>query len=188
MILEIHEVSQELASFVMTTKNKELFKNVSHLTFDDGLYSQFKYRKSFYWLEIPMTFFISTSIICPEKYEQIDYLKCHEAHKMAFGDDQHYPWHKFSGYMKLSQIQQLLNEENEIGSHNHEHKHYTSFEDFKINFDTSIDLFKLWGIPISTYCPPYNQNFEIGNTYVKSKNIKIMKNRVKIEDFLKDIK
>ena len=185
MVLEIHEITPEIQQHLVF--HREWFNEVSEFTFDDGLYSQFLNRELFYLHEKPMTFFISSSIICPERYEQTTGLSCAEYHKIAFDTTiQHkYPNHRFSGYMKLSQILQLQAEDCEIGSHNHEHKHYTNFEDFKNNLDYSLEFFKSKGIEIYRYCAPYNQRFVLGDAYVKSKGLKNVMNRTRIEDFIK---
>ena len=159
----IHEITDEILRIPI-----HKFKAFDILTFDDGLYSQFLNRKFFYDLKIPLVYFISSSIICPENKNQIkDTISCAKAHSLVF--DKHPDAQKY--YMKMSQIRTLQFEGCEIGTHNHSHKHYTDFEDFKNNLNASLDYFDSFGLKISKYCSPYNQNYKLGEMYVKSKGL-----------------
>ena len=162
-ILMIHEVSEEILN-IPTSK----FKNFDIITFDDGLYSQFLNRKFFYELNIPLVYFISSSIICPENKNQYkETISCAKAHSLVF--NKHPDGQKY--YMKMSQIRTLQFEGCEIGTHNHNHKYYIDFEDFKNNLNASLDYFNSFGIKISKYCSPYNQTYKLGEMYVKSKGL-----------------
>lgn len=160
-ILMIHEVTEEILKIP-----KSKFLSFGLITFDDGLYSQFLNRKFFYDLDIPLVYFISSSIICPEGEKQSKQcISCSEAHSLFFE-------HKnLKHYMKMSQIRTLQFEGCEIGSHNHSHKYYTDFNDFKNNLNTSLDYFESFGLKISKYCSPYNQDYKLGEMYVKSKGL-----------------
>ena len=157
--LMVHEVTDEILRIP-----KSKFSSFDLITFDDGLYSQFLNREFFYDLNIPLVYFISSSIICPEYEKQSkEPISCSEAHSLFFE-------HKnLKHYMKMSQIKMLQLEGCEIGTHNHSHKHYTDFDDFKENFETSIDYFRSFGLKISKYCDPYNQDYKLGELYVKSR-------------------
>ena len=158
-VLMVHEVTDEILRIP-----KSKFLDFDLITFDDGLYSQFLNREFFYALDIPLVYFISSSIICPESEEQSKKpIGCHEAHSLFFE-------HKnLKHYMKMSQIRTLQSEGCEIGTHNHRHKYYTDFDDFKKNFETSIEYFESYKLKISKYCSPYNQVYKLGELYVKSR-------------------
>lgn len=82
MILEIHRCK----------KFKCCFDNVEILTFDDGLYSQFKYFDFFKQLNKPMYFFISTNIVHSNNDSQVSDIECYDAHDNFFknGDTRAY--------------------------------------------------------------------------------------------------
>lgn len=126
-----------------------------------------------------MVYFISSSIICGNKENQIIDIDCKTAHKLAFSGN-------FKPYMTLNQIKTIQKEGFEIGTHNHNHKIFNSIIDFKENLKKSLDFFKENDIKISKYCSPYNQNFYFGELYVKSKGLEYFgKNRIDILNFLK---
>lgn len=176
MILEIHEITPKILDFIKNPKN---LRGIELLTFDDGLYSQFYYRAAFENLNIDRVYFISSAIICPENVEQqiID-IPCHTAHQMVFNI------RDCSAYMKMSQIQILQNEGAEVGSHSHEHKHFTDFSDFKINLELSLKIFKQNNIIIKKYLAPYNHRFLLGDAYVDYIGLKNILGRVRIEELL----
>lgn len=174
MIITIHEITPFILENIQKLKNPK----IDLITFDDGLYSQYYYRKYFYQLNKPLVYFISSSIICENPENQIIDIDCKTAHKLAFSGN-------FKPYMTLSQIQEIQREGYEIGTHNHNHKRFTSIIDFKENLNKSLDFFKENNIKISKYCSPYNQDFYFGEVYVKSKDLEYFgKNRIDILKFI----
>jgi hypothetical protein len=124
------------------------------LTFDDGLYTQYKFFNEIKKIKTEKYFFISSGIICPENIKQdSEYITCVQAHKKAFNGD-------FSNYMKWSQINEIDKTKNcFIGCHSHFHMRKTAgcveciildnqkmFSEFKNNLEKMPDSF----------CFPYN--------------------------------
>tara|TARA_E500000318_G_C3472159_1_gene176969 strand:+ start:190 stop:744 length:555 start_codon:yes stop_codon:yes gene_type:complete len=125
------------------------------LTFDDGLYTQYKFFNKIKNIKTKKYFFISSGIVCPEDVEQSDeFITCAQAHKKAFKGD-------FSNYMKWSQINEINKTENcFIGCHSHFHMRKTadcveciiSDNRYMLN-DFSKHLGKIPDI----FCFPYNK-------------------------------
>lgn len=138
-------------------------------TFDDGLYSQFKYYNHFLKYNKPMYFFISTNIICDEdELSQKEQISCKEAHRKYFA------YKDTSSYMKWNQIQQIYKTENcFIGGHSHNHpklKGLSLLEQFNISKDEArnmLDTFKNKNITIDSFCYPYNDEILGYNSILK---------------------
>lgn len=180
MVLMVHEITPEILKIP-----ESKFYSCELITFDDGLYSQFLHREFFYKLNIPLVYFISSSIICPECVKQSkNIISCRDAHEIAFNKTLTRA-ERFKNYMKMSQIRALQAEGCEIGTHNHNHKRYSDFEDFKNNLNTSLDYFENYGLKIKKYCAPYNHDFKLGEMLVKSKGLEYFgSNRVAIETLI----
>ena len=124
------------------------------LTFDDGLYSQYKYINELFKINTTKIFFISSDIVCPENQEQDDSLvSCIDAHNSAFTG-------LYKDYMKWSQIRQIDKDENcVVGCHSHSHI-YNIISDINTmlrDTRTMTQVFnqKLGYIP-QHFCFPYN--------------------------------
>lgn len=173
-VLMIHEIREEFLSFDLS--------GFDVITFDDGLYSQYKYHSHFAKFNKPMYFFITTDFICKENQNK-DFISCVEAHKKAFKGD-------YSNYMTLEQIKELSLKYN-IGSHSKTHSDINKIKDIKEQYkkikeevDLSLEFFNLNNIRIDSYCLPYNQNNKLYESYIKSKNLKIFSSeRIEIESY-----
>lgn len=128
------------------------------LTFDDGLYSQFKNIEHFKKFNKPMKFFISTGQICAEEtFQNNNTVSCDKAHELFFdyGDR--------TNYMKWSQIHELnVNDQITIGGHSHSHPYLRNtkpeMQAAVANYDI-IEMmreFEKENISIDSFCFPYN--------------------------------
>ena len=124
------------------------------LTFDDGLYSQYKYINELFKINTTKIFFISSDIVCPENQEQDDSLvSCIDAHNSAFIG-------LYKDYMKWSQIRQINKDENCIvGCHSHSHIYNVVSDTHAMIRDTRemsrVFKHKLGHLP-KHFCFPYN--------------------------------
>ena len=128
------------------------------LTFDDGLYSQYKNYKHFLKFNKPMYFFICTGSICPdETYQNNEVISCDDAHELFFdyGDR--------TNYMRWSQIKEIHQTENcFIGGHSHYHPHLRNHKMLdqtlliKADVQEMMAEFKKNDIKIDSFCYPYN--------------------------------
>mgnify|MGYP003624207817 FL=1 len=124
------------------------------LTFDDGLYTQYKFIDELKKINTEKIFFISSNIICPEDKDQDDnFIKCIDAHKKAFNND-------FTNYMKWSQIKKIDSLDNcFIGCHSHFHQLKTASCVECIILDNRLmmfDFIKNLGYVPRKFCFPYN--------------------------------
>jgi hypothetical protein len=87
------------------------------LTFDDGLYTQYKFINEIEKINTEKIFFISSNIICPEYIDQSDdFINSIDAHRKAF-------YNYYENYMKWSQIRDINKiKDCYIGCHSHFHK------------------------------------------------------------------
>lgn len=123
------------------------------LTFDDGLYSQYKLFHKIKQIPTVKIFFISTGIVADESVEQN---KCcvpsSQAHEMFFQHDD------ASCFMKWSQIEQIANTPGcYIGGHSHYHHRGAKMCD--LIHDTKKMCEELLNHQIETnkFCFPYNK-------------------------------
>lgn len=154
-VLMIHEITEE-----MTNLQLEDYQ----FTFDDGLYSQYHYRKFFQQFKTMKTYFISTNIICNGEQSN-NFLPCHLAHEQAFRGDR-------SQYMTLEQIRDLMNDPyTTIGGHSHFHKNLNLFSSLKEKVDhikKDTELMLEWfqsnlNYTPAQFCFPYND--DLGGMY-----------------------
>ena len=121
------------------------------LTFDDGLYSQYKHLEQLKEINTRKIFFISTNIVADESVNQsTDVIKCDVAHELYFKSND------TSHYMKWSQIQTIAaTHQCEIGGHSHNHEQNPGFN---IITDTKLmkQTFNKHGLHPNTFCFPYN--------------------------------
>lgn len=128
------------------------------LTFDDGLYSQYKNYKHFLKFNKPMYFFICTGSICPdETYQNNKVISCDDAHELFFN------YSDRTNYMKWSQINEILkNPMCKIGGHSHSHPYLRNAgleTQLRITCRDIIEMNKEFndrGITINSFCYPYN--------------------------------
>jgi peptidoglycan/xylan/chitin deacetylase (PgdA/CDA1 family) len=133
------------------------------LTFDDGLYSQYKYIDELQKFPTKKIFFISTAILCPSsKIQSESFITCSEAHEKAFKGN-------FEDYMTHSQVRHLSSLDGvEIGAHSNSHTRLNGFNSLSekvayINSDTSTMMseFKLHlNLKPNSFCFPYNENLD----------------------------
>lgn len=163
-ILAIHEMSQEMF---------ELPLEDYILTFDDGLYTQYKYLEQLKALQTPKIFFISTNLVRgSETAPSNEFLYCGKAHEKAFDGN-------LENYMSWDEIQEIYNTDGcEIGGHGHDH---VRLEDIKstrdryniIASDTKlmVKTFKQQQIKVNSFCCPYNYDDPLLTGVVKRNKI-----------------
>lgn len=150
-ILMIHEVEPWMLELDLS--------EFDIITFDDGLYSQYKNYKHFLKFNKPLYFFISTYIVCEEdEVQNEDTLSCSLSHKLFFENNDK------TNYMKWSQIKEIYNTSNcYIGGHSHRHLRFKDLPLKEQVNKSALDIFKMMqffnehGIKISTFCYPYNE-------------------------------
>lgn len=152
-ILMIHEIEPWMLDLDLSEYDE--------ITFDDGLYTQYKHYKHFLKFNKPLIFFISTNIICREQ-QNTNLISCSEAHKLFFEKNDN------SYYMTWEQIQEIYSTSNcYIGGHSHNHNQYTdnNIRDlyFKLKSDTEsmIIEFQKQNINITKFCFPYNKEYPL---------------------------
>ncbi|WP_412463058.1 polysaccharide deacetylase family protein [Halobacteriovorax sp. RT-2-6] len=164
-ILMIHEVYEWML-------NLDLSEYI--ITFDDGLYSQYKYLEHFLKFDTPKIFFISTNIISPEdEIQNKETIPCARAHELFFKNK------VTNNYMKWSQIKEIANTANcYIGGHSHKHKDLRKnislkelHSHLKNDTDTMISEFEKKGIQIKDFCFPYNYEAPLYKEVLKQKGI-----------------
>jgi hypothetical protein len=143
------------------------------LTFDDGLYSQYKNIKHFAKFNKPMLFFISTGQICQEEtFQNEEVISCDRAHELFFdyGDR--------TNYMKWSQIQEIKEMPNcSIGGHSHSHPYLRNaspeMQAASANYDIieMMSEFNKHNIVIDSFCFPYNFEAIGWRHYLKKLNV-----------------
>jgi len=151
-VVMIHEVTDKVL-------NVDL-QQFDIITFDDGLYSQYKNVDYFTKYNKPIYFFISTHFVCPEDVTQNEnVIHCSDAHDDARRTG------NMSPYMKWSQIKELYNKELcHIGGHGHKHLHVNSHNlaDNKKRLDNDLGMmiseFNKNNISINSFCKPYNDS------------------------------
>ena len=178
-ILMIHEVKEWMLELDLS--------NFKEITFDDGLYSQYKHIEHFKKFNVPLTFFISTNIILEdEKLQNKEItLDCRSAHQNHFTNNDK------SQYMTWNQIKEIHNNENcYIGGHSHNHYSYklkdlkTLFYDLTIDTELMINTFKQNNIIIDKFCFPYNTELPLYKGLLKKQKITKFygQERIAIED------
>ena len=165
-ILEIHEITDEMLKYDCSAFDL--------LTFDDCLFSQYKYLEHFSRFHVPMVFLFSTGIYRRQEPPRI--ADCGEAHFRARQGD-------FSAYMSLAEIAEVSRVA-EIGYHSARHPYLGNLRctdrirvilkecALMLNYSTKLKYF----------VPPYNQPFEYC-TALKRRGISVqmLKDRIPIE-------
>lgn len=150
----IHELSDEFTNFLKTLDEEYIF------TFDDGLYSQYKYMIENKELleKHKCIFFVTTNIICPEDLEQNeDFITSEDAHNEYFEKNDR------TNFMTLAQIKELDTYANvEIGMHGYNHIKFggTSiqerYEEVTTEVSSMIVQMMELGLNTDKFCFPYN--------------------------------
>lgn len=169
-IAMIHEINDDIL--------KADYSNFDILTFDDGLYTQYKYHEHFAKFNKRMIYFIISGFIC-DKTQNTEYITCVDAQKKAKNND-------FSNYMTLEQIKELSNLY-EIGGHSHKHLliNNNDLDLIKTEVDNCLMFLNDNNIKINSYCLPFNQSNKIYEIYLKSKKLEVFgKGRICIEEYL----
>lgn len=113
-VIMIHEVNPEILNTLRTKTTKD-----DIFTFDDGLYSNYKYLDEL--LEFPnkKIFFFSTAIVRPEIMQaRSEVIHCADAHRILSN------WSKMGldNYMSLTELKEINTKTNcFIGVHGHKH-------------------------------------------------------------------
>lgn len=177
-VLMVHEVDERLFDLPL-----EQYV----LTFDDGLFTQYKFIDQLQ--EIPTTkiFYITTGTICEHSsYQSQKYITCTDAHNKYFQSG------VTEDYMTWKQIRYISSLDGcYIGAHSHNHKNYMHYElpishmidDVRVMKQTFID--NLGYIP-EEFCFPYNYIPEVYDRYIQLKGFKTTYsiNRVDVNDIL----
>lgn len=172
-VLMIHEFKEEFLDLPLENYT---------LTFDDGLYTQYKFFNEIKKIDTEKYFFISSNIVCSEDASQEDsFILCHEAHKKAFNGD-------YSNYMKWSQIREIQRDEkSHVGCHSHYHKINTAdcieciIED---NYRMVFEFIKNLNYLPHYFCFPYNHETAKYKEILRLKGFKEFfgKERIDIND------
>jgi peptidoglycan/xylan/chitin deacetylase (PgdA/CDA1 family) len=138
------------------------------LTFDDGLYTQYKYLD--FWKSLPnrCIFFITPTIICNGE-QDTSFITAPDAHEYFFrtGDAKY--------YMTVDQIKECMDCGIEIGMHGYEHKRLTSVGGLIEQREFVIDqmnkanewFYKNIQFRPRSYCHPYNDSTFVMDLYLK---------------------
>ena len=126
------------------------------LTFDDGLFSQYKLRDRLMHVNTKKIFFISTNIVAKENTKQnntiVDCVTCHERYFNS-GD--------LSNYMNWEQILELSRmDQFYIGGHSHNH-HRPAFGDIISDTRAMMSMFESHDLMPVDFCFPYNHYCEV---------------------------
>jgi hypothetical protein len=159
------------------------------ITFDDGLYSQYKHYKHFLQFGKPLYFFVSTDIVCPEREQQVkETVDSKTAHDLYFKEGNR----KF--YMKWSQIKEIYNTEGcHIGGHGHTHKRLRgeplvwAYQTVKDECENMLNTFKEHNISIDSFGFPYNEDIFGYRPTLKVEGVKDFfgNERIRVEDMYK---
>ena len=132
------------------------------LTFDDGLYTQYKYFDELLKFKTLMVFSISTNIICDvDLIQKDDFIHSHDAHLKAFSGN-------YENYMNEFQIKEILNTDGCIvAGHGHTHSKISNIERLidKVKFikDDSKKMFDYFhehfNYRPNIFCFPYNNEY-----------------------------
>lgn len=141
------------------------------LTFDDGLYTQYKFFNEIKKINTEKYFFISSNIVCDEEENQDDnFILCHEAHIKALKNKD------YSNYMKWSQIREIQRDKNcHVGCHSHYHDMKTAdCIECIINDNQKMvfEFIKNLGYLPHYFCFPYNYKTEKYQEVLKLKGFK----------------
>jgi len=173
-VLEIHEITEPILNLDLS--GFDIF------TFDDCLYSQYKYYDFFKSFKKPMFYFLSTAIY--RRNESPKLMRCDIAHKQAILE------HDCSGYMSLDEIHEIANNEI-IGLHGQNHLYLNNLkkiDQLKVCYsetDAMVFDFKKLGLTPEYFQAPYNFQSFYPNFLKKYNIFKTFYNRISIESLFK---
>ena len=146
-VLMIHEVSDQIFNLPLQDYI---------LTFDDGLYSQYKIHDRLLSINTTKIFFISTNIVAEEHTKQNDAIvDCATCHERFFNSGD------FSNYMNWEQILELSRlDQFYIGGHSHNH-HRPEFGSIISDTRAMMNTFKSYDLSPVDFCFPYNHYCEV---------------------------
>lgn len=119
-IIGIHELDLDTVNKINTNYTNSI------LTFDDGLYSQFKFKDNL--INKNRIYFICPDLINVNDEQNEDFVTCYEAMTTHFKNKSN----KY--YMNINQIKILISKGYTIGAHSFYHKH--------IKYETNSDIIK----------------------------------------------
>ena len=177
-VLMIHEVDDELF---------ELPLEQYTLTFDDGLYTQYKYIDKLTEIPTEKIFYISSEIVCEDNNNQSEeYIGCREAHEKVV------KYKNKENYMTWEQIKDIGSRSQcQIGAHSHYHqtfKYGTPTVKYIID-DTRLMLEtfnRMLGYVPKHYCFPYNYYTSVYKSFIEAKgfNTRLSIGRIDVVDLL----
>jgi len=138
------------------------------LTFDDGLYSQYKYISELSLINTQKIFFISTGIVCDAEQSE-DEIKCEQAHEKFFNTGD------CSNYMTWDQIKHIHEMTDcEIGGHSHNHNprwrhHQHTIKEIVEDTKQMMSVFDHHGIHPVSFCFPYNNESKMYEQVLRTK-------------------
>jgi Polysaccharide deacetylase len=179
-VLMIHEITEDILKLDLS--------DFDILTFDDGLFSQYRYYKHFLKFNKPMYFFISTDIVCTDsKIQPINSIQCEIAH------DEYFEYESRRYYMTWDQIKEIYNTDNcFIGGHSHTHPRlkektiHTQYNVVKDEVTKMMNSFIINDIKIDSFCYPYNEEIMFYKSLLNKFDIDKFfgKERIKVEDLI----
>lgn len=192
-VILFHELSKELVSEIKQILNNEnhphyeLFKT-SEFTFDDGLYSQYKYIPELMRINNNVcTIFISTMFICDATSTQYIGINAPDAHTQARKGI-------YNAYVTLDNIKELASIGVNIGNHSHSHHNFTekqhSIRKIKeivcSEVSKSTKFFKEHDIFVDSFAYPYNHVVPFYKLLLEKQKITKLygKERINIEELL----
>ena len=188
-----HELNEKIVNFII-----EAFNNKNHpinellndceFTFDDGLYSQFKYvPKLFKETNIKCTIFVSSEFVYKGSDQQIIDIIAPEAHKLGRTGD-------LRSYCTVNNILELNSLGIYIGNHSATHFDFNNItgiknilNQVKKEVEISTKFFLDNGIITHSFAYPYNNKVPFYETLLKSTGIKYFygKERINIDTLIK---
>lgn len=160
----IHELSQAMF---------ELPLEDYILTFDDGLYTQYKYLEQLKALQTPKIFFVSSNLVREaSEAPSEEFIHCGTAHEKAFDGN-------LENYMSWEEVLEIHNTEGcEIGGHGHDHLKLWEMKSTRDRYNSiasdtkaMVKTFKSHGIKLQSFCFPYNYEDDLLSGVVKRHKI-----------------
>ena len=138
------------------------------LTFDDGLYTQYKYLD--FWKSLPnrCIFFITPTIICSGG-QDTSFITASDAHDYFFNTG------NAKYHMTIEQIKECMDVGIEIGLHGYDHVSLTSvgdLDDMRLFTNDQMNRGREWFLKNlqlnpNLYCHPYNETDYVMDLYIE---------------------
>lgn len=157
-VLMIHEFCEDML---------ELPLEKYILTFDDGLFTQFKHLEKIKAIDTEKIFFISTNIVAGDNVAQTsEFISCSAAH------DRFNVYNDCSYYMNWEQVHEINNTPGcTIGGHSHDHIHKPNLKQIIQDTNKMMSTFNQHNINITSFCFPYNDELPMYRSILKSKGV-----------------